>query len=104
MIVVRGVNVFPEAIASILAERPDWFSREFEIVVETPAPIDRIGLRVELNRGIRDTAGPWTEYLPMKLKVGLNVSPRLEFLLFGGLPRTEGKSRRLRYAVGAEKR
>jgi phenylacetate-CoA ligase len=97
MIVVRGVNVFPEAITSILSERPDWFSREFEIVVETPAPIDHIVLRVELLKDIPGAAGPWIEFLATKLKVQLNISPRLEFVSFGGLPRTEGKSRRIRH-------
>jgi phenylacetate-CoA ligase len=104
MIVVRGVNIYPSAVATLLAEPPQWFSGEFELVLEGPPPYDNILLRVELARqfGLDEVDNVRTELL-QRCKDLLNFTPRLELIDFGRFPRTEGKTKRIkRIEVGQD--
>lgn len=97
MITVRGINVYPTAVANILAERSDWFSGEFEFVLDFPPPFERPILRVELAGPFefQDSAAIET-YLVGKCREQLNFTPRVKFLAFGEFPRTDGKTKRVR--------
>jgi phenylacetate-CoA ligase len=97
VIVVRGINVFPDAVGNLLSQEPHLFSGEFEFVLETPPPIERPLLLVELARmdsGVDNET--LKANLLQKLAQNFNFTPRLEFIPFGEFPRTEGKSRRVR--------
>lgn len=96
MIVVRGINVFPNAVANLLAKNPEWFSGEFEFLLDSPPPIDRPLLRVELGSRNAMNNNVLQTYLIQKCHEDLNFTPRLEFIRFGEFPRTEGKTRRVR--------
>ena len=97
MIVVRGVNVFPSAVGSLLADHREWFSGEFEFVLDAPPPIERPLLRVELSGACAAEQIPQAERALLALcRGGLSFTPRLEFLPFGQFPRTEGKTKRVR--------
>jgi phenylacetate-CoA ligase len=98
MIVVRGINVFPTAVGNLLSLEPHLFSGEFEFVLETPPPIERPLLLVELARGVESEVDTETleAHLLEKLAQRFNFTPRLQFITFGEFLRTEGKSRRVR--------
>jgi len=97
MITVRGVNVYPDAVANLIGQQPQWFSGEFEIIVDAPPPIERPLLRVELAAAdLGEGSQELAEYLLAQCRTRLNFTPRLEFLAFGRFPRSEGKTRRLK--------
>ena len=70
MLIVRGVNVFPSAVAIVLNSIPE-LSGEFQIRLRGPGPLDRLPIEAELAMGgapserlaariekaIRDTVG-----------------------------------------------
>jgi phenylacetate-CoA ligase len=97
MIVVRGINVFPSVIANILSERPDWFTGEFEFVLDNPPPIERPLLRIELKvANINEADNTIESFIQRKCREDYNFTPRIQLLTIGTLPRTEGKSKRLK--------
>ncbi|MGD0821266.1 MAG: AMP-binding protein [Desulfomonilia bacterium] len=97
MITVRGINVYPNAIANILVKHPEWFSGEYELIVDTPPPIEMPLLRVELSASIESINNEsLSYYLIKKCHENLNFRPRIEFMAHGHFPRTEGKTKRLR--------
>jgi len=97
MITIRGVNVFPGAVRSILTERPEWFSGEFEFVVNKNGPLERPLLRIELARETNPAQVDIEAYLRRRCR-DLSFTPVCEFLQFGDFPRTEGKTRRVRHS------
>jgi phenylacetate-CoA ligase len=102
MVVVRGVNVFPGAIASLLAEQRADFSGEFELVVEGPPPVERPLLRVELARPAGPAEQPALAARVVALcRERIGFTPRIELLAPGAFPRTEGKTRRVRRIAAA---
>ncbi len=97
MITVRGINVYPNAIANILAKYPECFSGEYEFVVDTPPPIEMPLLRVELSGKTKTSDyGILKTFLIKKCHEVLNFTPRVEFIAHGLFPRTDGKTKRLR--------
>lgn len=97
MITVRGINVFPNAIANIFSERPDWFSGEYEIVLDSPPPFERVLLRVELASSFLHPDMEIIEsYILKRCHEDYSFTPRLELIPFGEFPRTDGKTRRIR--------
>jgi len=97
MITVKGINVYPNAIANILSERSEWFSGEFEIVLDTPPPVNQLFLRIELYKKVgEENSNIIKSFFIQRCKRELSFTPRIELIPFGKLPRTEGKSRRIR--------
>jgi len=96
MIVVSGVNVFPSAIAILLAEQPERFSGEFEIVLDSPPPYDTVLLRVELSEGCSDEPSAVEHWLASLCQRRLSFTPSVAMLRFGEFPRTEEKAKRVR--------
>lgn len=97
MITVCGINVYPGAVAKLLAEHPDTFSGEFEFVLETPPPYERPLLNVELAQGMDLAESEKIEkLLILQCHQRLNFTPTLRLLAFGDFQRTDGKTRRIR--------
>jgi len=93
MMIVRGVNVFPSAVATVL-NRFVELSGEFRILLPEPGPLDRLPIDAELAHG----------HLPSpRLGVAIEAAIRdhtaasahVVLVPAGSLPRTEGKSRRI---------
>jgi phenylacetate-CoA ligase len=92
MIIVRGVNVYPTAIKSLLSEYTDFFSGEFKIILSSPPPIERPLLQVELTKNSRPDEKMLRDFLIKKCHEKLNFTPVVNFIPWGKFPRTEGKS------------
>ncbi|EMI20063.1 Phenylacetate--CoA ligase [Rhodopirellula maiorica SM1] len=86
MIVVRGVNIFPSSIESIVREVSG--AAEYRIIVEQVNEMDQIRLEFE---GAMDQAAQVAQLLRDRLALRVEVAPVAE----GSLPRFEAKSRRL---------
>lgn len=95
MVHVRGVNVFPSAIAEALAYFPE-LSGEFQILIDTPPPYNQLPLRVELApNASSDNLSRLNAQLVQTLQEQLNFRAAIEFVPHGTLPRTEGKTSRV---------
>jgi phenylacetate-CoA ligase len=95
MVVIRGVNVFPTAVAAVVTADPD-LSGEYRIVLDGPGPYDRLPLEVELADHAVD-ADPHAVEARVRDAVhrDLRASATVRVRAPRSLPRTEGKSRRV---------
>lgn len=86
MLVVRGINVYPSALADILHRFPEV--QEYRIIVTRAGVMDEITLQVECPPEIVDR-------LAEELHIALNLRVPIEAVEPGGLPRFEMKARRI---------
>jgi phenylacetate-CoA ligase len=93
MLVVRGVNVFPTAVRTVLMNFLDELTGQYQIVLETPPPLQTILVRAEHRAPGSVAAGDaFQQRLLESFRSQMNISPRLDFVPAGSLPRTEGKT------------
>ncbi len=87
MLVIRGVNVFPSAIESILRELQ--YHGEFRIVTEREAEMDQLRIEIESpsERQLEEIRRT------LRTRIGLRMDVRS--MIAGTLPRFEAKSRRV---------
>lgn len=90
---VRGVNVFPGAVRSIIAARPELSSGHFRIHLRGPGPYDRIELSVEAAKDLPaprwpEAAAALTDAIKRQIRAGALIA----MVAFESLPRTAGKT------------
>lgn len=97
MFVVKGVNVFINALSNIIHSHMGELSGDFQIHINVNPPVDKVLLMLERqNKSISSTAfNDLHENIFNACKANLNISPEIMLLDFGGLPKTEGKTKRL---------
>ncbi|HEX7734211.1 MAG TPA: AMP-binding protein [Ktedonobacteraceae bacterium] len=86
MLLVRGVNVYPSAIADILHRFPEI--QEYRIIVTRSGAMDEITLQVECPPEL-------VANLAEELHIALNLRAPIESVAAGSLPRFEMKARRI---------
>jgi phenylacetate-CoA ligase len=91
-----GVNIFPSQIQSLLHE-VDVFSQEYQLLVPKMGSGKHLKLRVEPAHELISAAQlrGATEYLLESIKYRITVTPEVEVVEIGTLPRAEGKARRI---------
>ena len=91
-----GVNVFPSQIQNLLHE-VDEFSQEYQLVVPRMGSGDRLKIRVEPAhpRIAADKIDQAREFLIESVKYRIAVTPEVEVVEAGSLPRFEGKGKRI---------
>ena len=97
MVHVRGVNVFPSAIAEVLAGFSTDLTGEFQIVLDAPPPYDLLKIEAETSES-RSTQAPAVDLgdrVAAALHEQLNFRADIELVPCGALPRTEGKAIRV---------
>jgi phenylacetate-CoA ligase len=90
MLVIKGINVYPDAIKDILLEFPQ-FTGEYQIIVGKVEPIDRIALKVEVDNADVNLKVKMSR----RLKESLSINPSIELLNKGDFLRTDGKTKRV---------
>lgn len=95
MMIIRGVNVFPtqieEQILKIKALAP-----HYEIVVNKDGNLDTVMVKVELTPDAQNIdQGPVVKELQHHIKSVVGISTKIEVIPVGGLPRSEGKAKRV---------
>ncbi|MCY0897911.1 MAG: AMP-binding protein [Firmicutes bacterium] len=92
MVTVRGANIYPSQVESVIGEIPQ-LSHEFRIVVDREGPLDQVtivaeampmGDKVVIERRLRE-----------RLKTVLGIRAEVQLLDYGELERTEFKARRV---------
>jgi phenylacetate-CoA ligase len=94
MLVVRGINVFPSQIESVIGEMP-FLSTFYHITLENRNYMDSMIVEVELNEASLTEdmieLGRMTHQLENRLKDILNIKADVKLTLPGTLKRFEGK-------------
>ena len=95
MLIVRGVNIFPQQIERVLMSMPQ-IGRNYLIQLEG---LDEMTVKVELSPSAFDgQVGHLTELqneVVEKLRAELSVRPKVELVASGSLPVSEGKAKRV---------
>jgi phenylacetate-CoA ligase len=98
MLIIRGINVFPSQVEYSLMTNPE-LGNEFQIVVDRRGALDEMLVRVELRPDYISDKLVDIEALKgritAKLRHTLNISPDVELVETGTLPRFEGKAKRV---------
>lgn len=86
MLIVRGVNVFPSAVESIVYEFPEV--REYRLILRTADAMDEMIVEVEDRLEMPDRIAA-ALHARLGLRVDVRTAPA------GSLPRSDGKARRV---------
>jgi phenylacetate-CoA ligase len=90
MLIVKGVNFFPKQVEQALMGIPG-VRPNYQIILEEVDGIRDVRINVEADPGV-------TGYMVEKhLKEALGFSPKGDVFAPGGLPRQEGKAKRVFY-------
>jgi phenylacetate-CoA ligase len=95
MIKVRGVPLFPSQVDSLLGGIAG-VSSEYQLVVERTAGRDELTLRIECAEPLDGAArAELVESVTHAFRAAFELTPNVETLDVGGLPRTERKTNRV---------
>ena len=93
MVVVRGINVFPTAVAAVVNEFSE-LSGEYRIVLKDAGPYERLPLEVELATG-QEATPVLAAALVESIRGRLGVTPQISLVPPHSMPRTAGKTKRV---------
>jgi len=91
MVSIRGVNVYPSAIESVVRTFPEI--AEFRSTVSHAGAMRTLSIEIEPGSGVQD-AGTLTSRLAQRLREGLGLTIPVRLVDPGALPRFELKARR----------
>ena len=95
MLIVKGVNVYPQAVQSAILHFRPQVSGAFRIVLGRPGPRVRPPLRIKLEAGAGVDEGALPELearMRAHFRATLSLSPEFQWLSAGSLERTSHKS------------
>ena len=98
MIILKGVNIFPIQIETILLQFKELGS-DYLITLETAESNDEMTVEVELSQLFTDDYGrlqSLTREITRQLKDEILVTPRVKLVPKGALPKSEGKAVRVK--------
>ncbi len=95
MFIIRAVNVYPGQIDSVLS-RLEGIGSEYQVVLERIDGKDFMKLRVEGELGLEASAFPEKALMVRdQIKKKILVTPEVEIVPYGTLPRSERKTKRI---------
>ena len=93
MLIIRGVNVFPSQIETLVLEQPG-LSPHYFLEVYQEGPLDAIDVLVECRDGVT-TANEETATLQRRIKELVGISSTVRAVDAGTIERSQGKARRV---------
>lgn len=104
MLIVRGVNVFPSEIESVLLGMPE-LSPHYQILLERERSMDSMTVLAEVSTEWAGGIGGWEESHPAAVELtgrvcdslnrALGITTKVRLQLPGSVPRSEGKAVRV---------
>ena len=98
MLIIRGINVFPSQVESVILSTKE-FEPQYQLIVDRIDNLDRLTVRVELRNEYMTDLLPelaaLENKLSEKLKSVLSIRAKVQLLPQGTLERSQGKSRRV---------
>ncbi len=97
MLVIKGINLFPGAIASVLGQFSDRLNGEYQITVPAAPPLDSLKISAESAVDLsEEERSALATALAHAVRATCAVTPEVDIVPRGTLPRTEGKAVRIR--------
>ena len=97
MLIIRGVNVFPSQIETVLIEQ--GYSPNYLIEVDRMNNTDTLDISIEMNPTQADSAGEdiqmYEKTLASSIKTMLGISPKVHLVNPKSIARSEGKAVRV---------
>ena len=98
MLKIRGVNVFPSQIEYAIMSFPE-VAAQYQIIIDRPGALDTFAIKVELTEKTSKAAETDLNALKRRILEKIHnitgLSPNLELVKPGEIPRTEGKAKRV---------
>jgi phenylacetate-CoA ligase len=98
MLIIRGVNVFPSQIEYVIMGFPE-LEAQYQIIVERPDALDVFTIKAELTETSVKMSQKDLETLRLRIRHKVNnvtgISPIVELVTPGELPRSIGKAKRV---------
>ena len=96
MLVVRGVNLWPSQIESVLMKRPE-VGLEHQVIISRENWVDKMEIVLEMKEKMGESEkAKLIELLSSELKELLLFTPEVKLVHLGSLPRVEvGKAKRV---------
>jgi phenylacetate-CoA ligase len=98
MIVVRGINVFPSQVESVLMRIPE-VGDHYQIIVDRKGPLDVMTVEVEVTEQVfSDKIADLmtlSKRVSKELKNVLNITAEVDLVEPGSIPRSMGKAKRV---------
>ena len=97
MLIIRGVNVFPSQVEYALLGFPELAS-QYQIILDRPGALDVFTIKVELATGTLHTKvdlKALKNRILNKMRNVIGLSPIIELVKPGEIPRTAGKAKRV---------
>src|SRR3989442_4767362 len=96
MFIVRGENIYPSAIEDVLRSL-GGFGGEFSVIVSRREAMDELLVRAEYaaSHAADAARAALAGRMKERLRARLGVTPRIELVPAGALPRTEVQTRRV---------
>ncbi len=98
MLIVKGVNVYPSALKNVVEEFNPRVTGHFRILLDGPPPLVKPPLRLKVEHGAQIKAHQLPELahaIKDRMHGLLKVTPEIEMVPPGSLPRTEMKTKYL---------
>ncbi|WP_135612543.1 phenylacetate--CoA ligase family protein [Methanococcoides sp. AM1] len=98
MLIVRGINVFPGQVESVLMDIPE-VGEHFMIIVDRVNELDIMKVQIEMNDAA--FSDKVTDIMDLEKKVAsalksvLNIAVKVELVEHGSLPRSMGKAKKV---------
>jgi len=96
MLIIKGVNVYPAAIKSVVGEFAPRTTGALRILLERPGPLVAPPLRIKIEYGAGgltdDEKHELKEELTAQIRDQLRVRPQIELVPPQSLPREAGKT------------
>jgi phenylacetate-CoA ligase len=95
MLIVKGMNVYPQAIAGVIARFRPQLTGVFRIRLDRPGPVVQPPLRLRVEHaGLEPGAlADLEKQLMQEFRDSLRIGPSFEWLAPGEIPREAGKTR-----------
>ena len=98
MLIIRGVNVFPSQIEYAIMGFPE-LAAQYQIVLDRPEALDVFTIKAELTEQTSKSTQEELNLLKRRIRQKVNnitgVSPIIELVKPGEIPRTAGKAKRV---------
>lgn len=99
MLIIRGVNVFPSQIESVLFNIGNKVSPHYQIIVDRVGALDTFEIQVELSEELVSDNIKEIQKLQKQIEhdmaSNLSISAKITLVSANSLPRSEGKAKRI---------
>ena len=98
MLIIRGVNVYPSQIESVIMELSE-IEPHYQLIITRDGTLDEMEVHVEMSETLFSDEVKKIQTVKMKLQENLNsilgIKAKVKIVEPGSIPRSEGKSKRV---------